>query len=69
MKITKQTIIGECIMMHPDIADFLLGIGFHCVGCFGASFETLEQELKGYGKNEKEIKEIIERLNSIIENG
>jgi iron-sulfur cluster assembly protein len=68
MKITRQTIIGDCITAHPDIADFLMGLGFHCVGCFAAAFETLEQGLQVHGKSDKEINEIIKRLNNIIEN-
>ena len=69
MKITNKTIIGECIAAHPDIADYLIGLGFHCVGCSAAGFETLEQGLKVHGKSDKEIKEIVEKLNNIIKNG
>lgn len=68
MKITKKTIIGDCIHAHPDIAEYLMGLGFHCVGCFAAAFETIEQGLKVHGKSDKEINEIIKRLNKIIEN-
>mgnify|MGYP006419103181 CR=1 FL=1 len=68
MKITKQTIIGDCIQSHPEVADFLMEIGFHCVGCFAAAFETLEQGLKVHGKSDKEINEIVKGLNKIIEN-
>jgi len=63
--ITKNTIIGECINKNPKIAEFLFNLGFQCIHCFAANFETLEQGLKLHGKSDKEIKEIIKKLNKI----
>ena len=65
--ITKDMIIGECIAKYPATAEYLLEIGFHCIGCFAANFETIEQGLKAHGKSDKEIKQIIKNLNKIIE--
>ncbi len=64
--ITKDMIIGECISKYPETADYLLSIGFHCIGCFAAGFETIEQGLKSHGKNNKEIESTIKKLNQII---
>ncbi len=63
--ITRQTIIAECIMKYPRTAEYLIGIGFHCVGCFAANMETIEQGLRVHGKSEKEIDEIVKKLNEI----
>lgn len=67
MKITKNMLIGECITTYPETADFLLDSGVHCVGCFGASFETIEQGLRGHGKTKEEVEQIIKELNKLIE--
>jgi len=67
MKITKDTIIGECIEKYPDTLGFLLEEGFHCVGCFAAHFETIEMGFKMHGKSDEEIKRIVKKLNNIID--
>jgi hydroxylamine reductase len=63
MKITKDTIIGECILVHPELSRLFLDFGLHCVGCFAAQMETIEQGLKVHGKSDKEIEEFIKKLN------
>ena len=65
-KISKNTIIGNCISKYPETAEFLLGIGLHCVGCFAAGFETIEAGLKMHGKTDKEVMEVIKQLNELI---
>lgn len=65
MNITKDTLIGECISEYPKTAEYLLNLGFHCVGCFAANFETIETGLKVHGKSNKEIKEVIKELNEL----
>ncbi len=64
--IKKDTIIGEAISEYPQLAEFLFDLGFMCVGCSAAQFETLEQGLKVHGKTDKEIEEIIKKLNKLI---
>ena len=65
--ITKNMIIGECISKYPETAEYLMKMGFHCIGCFAAGFETLEQGLKSHGKSNEEIEKIIKDLNKLIE--
>ena len=66
--INKDMLIGECITKYPETAEFLLDEGIHCVGCFAANFETIEQGLRGHGKTKEEVKQIIMELNNLIEN-
>lgn len=68
MQITKDTIIGDCISKHPSTAEYLQGIGFYCVGCAMANMETLEMGLKVHGKSDKEIDEIVKKLNEVAKN-
>ena len=63
--ITKDMIIGDCLAKYPKTAEYLLSQGLHCIGCFAANMETLEQGLKVHGKSDKEIDKIIKELNKL----
>ena len=65
MKITKDTIIGECLLSNPELAEVFLDFGVHCVGCFAAQMETIGQGLKVHGKSDKEIEEFLKKLNEL----
>lgn len=65
-KITKEMTIGEAIQKNPQVAQILFEEGIYCVGCGAAAMETLEEGLAMHGKSEKEIEEIIKKIN---ENG
>ena len=62
-KIVKSMTIGEIISKYPQLADIFLKHGMHCVGCFMAQRETLEDAVKVHGiKLDKLLKE----LNQVI---
>jgi hybrid cluster-associated redox disulfide protein len=64
--ITKNTNIGDLIIQHPHIAQVLSeDYGLHCVTCFAASFDTLENGAQIHGMNSQEISDMIARLNKI----
>ncbi len=67
MKITKDTTLGEVLDKNPEkareLAEIMLNYGLHCVGCHVAHWETIEQGSVGHGMKEKEMKEMIEKLN------
>ncbi len=63
--ITKDMTIGEVVEQHPEVVDTLLGFGVHCVGCGVSVFETLEEGLMGHGMGEKEITEVVMKLNDV----
>lgn len=42
-KITKDMLIGDVIQEFPEAIIVLQEIGFHCIGCRAAAFETIEQ--------------------------
>jgi nitrogen fixation protein NifU and related proteins len=61
--ITKNLNLGELMMNFPDEAEILVNdYGLHCVGCMAASFETLEEGLKGHGYTNKQIDQIVKKL-------
>ncbi len=63
-KITKETKFDKIMEINPDAGMILFEHGLHCVGCGMASMETLEQGCLAHGMEKKEIKELIDRLNS-----
>ena len=65
MKITKDTIIGECLAEYPKTAEVLFESGIHCVGCFAANVETIEIGLKSHGLSEEDIEKILVKLNKV----
>lgn len=60
--INKDMLIAELVAEYPEAVPILVEAGIHCVGCALAGMETLEQGLKGHGKTDEEIEEIIERM-------
>ena len=43
-KITKDTLIAECLEINPDSARILQEAGMHCFGCAMAHGETIEEK-------------------------
>jgi hybrid cluster-associated redox disulfide protein len=62
-KITKETNILDAMNINPDAIEILSQLGLGCIGCSLAHAETLEQGLNAHGFSEKEMNEIIEKLN------
>ncbi len=62
-KITPQTLLSELLRVNPEAAEILFEIGLTCVGCPMSMQETLEQGCKAHGMTDKEIAELVKRLN------
>ena len=61
--ITKEMTFAEIMEKHPDAANVLFNNGMHCIGCGAAMYETLEQGCLIHGMNQKQIDDLIKRLN------
>ena len=63
-KIIKTMLIGEVISRYPQLVSVLTEkYGLHCVGCPMAGMESLEDGAKAHGMSDKQIEEMIKRLN------
>ena len=40
--ITKDVIIADLIQDNPEVANVLVSMGMHCIGCPSTQFESLE---------------------------
>ncbi|MCK5234636.1 MAG: DUF1858 domain-containing protein [Candidatus Aenigmarchaeota archaeon] len=48
-KITKDMPVQEILIKYPETISVFRRYGLHCIGCFAASFETLEQGALAHG--------------------
>ena len=63
IKITRETNMQALLFHKPELAGMLLSSGMGCMGCPMAQMETIEEGCRAHGMNDKEIDELIERLN------
>ncbi len=65
-KITEKTPLRELIMNGPEVMEVLLESGLHCLGCPFSMQENLEQGCLAHGMTRKEINELVEKLNLML---
>ncbi|HEY2811330.1 MAG TPA: iron-sulfur cluster assembly accessory protein [Rhabdochlamydiaceae bacterium] len=70
-KITKEMTIEEIFSRFPQksqkLGQEMTNTGLHCVGCGAATWETLEMGMLSHGYAQKEIDDLVGRLNAILE--
>jgi len=57
--VSKDMIISEILDIDAGIAEFLLEIGMHCLGCPSARGESLEDACEVHGANADELVGVI----------
>ena len=62
-QVTKETLIGEALMMNMGIANILMESGMHCVGCPSAQGESIEEACMVHGMDADAL---IEKINSFL---
>jgi len=62
-KVTQETKIGDLLKAHPETAKVLAKFNLHCVGCGGASQETIRLGATAHGLDPEQI---VEELNKAI---
>ena len=67
--ITKDMNLADVLFKYPETAEVFTDYGLHCVGCFAASFDTIEMGAKIHQLTDDEIKEMIERVNEVAQEG
>lgn len=54
-QITKDTRIGELLLLDKDVSPILLSIGMHCLGCPASQMETIEEAAAVHGVDTDEL--------------
>ncbi|MCI8342234.1 MAG: DUF1858 domain-containing protein [Firmicutes bacterium] len=62
-QVTKDTTIGELLMLDKSVAPILMGIGMHCLGCPSSVGETLAEAAMVHGVD---VGELVEKINSFL---
>ena len=57
--VTKDTKIGDPLMMDRNIAILLMQAGMHCVGCPSSAGETLEEASMVHGMDANKLVDAI----------
>lgn len=69
--IHKEMTIEEIFSTFPEkaqkLAHEMTKMGLHCVGCNASTWETLEAGVLSHGYEEKDLVDLIVRLNAILE--
>lgn len=64
-KVTKDTLIGEALMIDMGIAEVLMESGMHCVGCPASQAESIEEACAVHGI---ETQPLVDKINEYLAN-
>jgi len=64
--ITKDMSLSEIMADHPETGEVFTQYGLHCVGCYIAPYETVEQGARGHGMDDETIAMMLRDANSVI---
>lgn len=62
-KITKDTLIADCLQINPNAVEILQTAGMHCFGCAMAHGETIEEAVAVHGED---LDKLLAKLNEGI---
>lgn len=62
-QVTKETLIGEALMMNYDIAGILMESGMHCVGCPASQGESIEEACMVHGMD---VDSLVKKINEFL---
>lgn len=57
MTIIKEMLLGEILRAKPEVAEVLVPVGMHCLGCPSSQLESLEDACMVHGV---EVDEVLE---------
>ena len=57
--VNKEMLIGDIVAWYPDATLVLMKIGMHCISCFAAQMETLEQAAAVHGYDPDDVAKIV----------
>ena len=63
-KITKKTKLIQVLKKDKKAAELLFNEGLSCLGCPMSMEETIEQGCKAHGFSDKQIDELIKKINT-----
>lgn len=65
IEITPDMIIGDVVLAFPETLPVLQNIGIHCIGCYAATFESIQEGVTKHGLDPEKV---CKELNKAIRN-
>ncbi len=63
MKITADMLVGKVLDEHPNLAQYFIDIGMHCLGCPMSRGESIADACNAHGQD---VNALLEKLNAAI---
>ena len=63
MKRTADMLVGKVLDEHPQLAQYFLDIGMHCLGCPMSRGESIAEACSAHGQD---VNALLEKLNAAI---
>ena len=63
-RVTKDTMIGDLLQIDQNVAQLLLNIGMHCLGCPSSQMETIEEAAMVHGLDPDDL---VVEINTFID--
>ncbi|MCR5625178.1 MAG: DUF1858 domain-containing protein [Lachnospiraceae bacterium] len=67
--VSKDMIINQILSVDPGIAPILMASGMHCISCFAASGESLEEAAMVHGLDAQDIEDMINEYLALKDDG
>ena len=68
-RVNKDMIVTEVMAVDPNMAPLLMASGMHCITCFAAEGETLEEAAMVHGLDANDIVDMLNEYLELKENG
>ena len=62
-KVTKDMLIGQLLVLDPNIAPILMRAGMHCIGCPSSQMESLEEAAMVHGMD---VDVLVQQINDFL---
>lgn len=57
--LSKDLFISDAVALYPEVVPIFMEYGLHCVSCFVAEMETIDEGAKAHGMSEPEIENML----------
>lgn len=70
VKIDPDILVADFAELYPEAVDYLITeYGFHCVGCYVSSFESLREGAAVHGIMGDDFSDMLKNTEALIEKG
>lgn len=60
-RITGDMVIADVINAFPQTIEVFVKLGIHCIGCYVANFESIEEGVSRHGQDPEKVVELLNK--------